>query len=115
MSKPRFPLSVERYFCYRAKINTTGEILECETFKSLYHFTRSHLRTEVLYKEHEYKYSEAVLEFGYHTDYQIRKGYWYSEWTQLEDFGCMQISTLSETFYRTSDEANHLIRGNFEE
>ena len=111
MSKPRFPISVERYFCYRAKIESTGEILECETFKSLYHFTRSHLRTEVLYKEDEYRYSEAVLEFGFYTNYEIRKGYYYSEWTLLHDYGCMQVSTLSEAFYRTSDEANHFIKG----
>ena len=111
MSKPRFPLSVERHFSYRAKIDSTGEILECDTFKALYHFTRSHLRTEVLYKEKEYKYSEAVLEFGFYTNYEIRKGYWYAEWTQICDYGCMQISTISEAFYRTSDEANHLIRG----
>lgn len=114
MSKPRFPLSVERHFCYRARIENTGEILETNTFKRLYHFTRSHLRTDVFYKREEYRHSEAILEFGYCTEYEIRPGYYYAEWTQLEDYGCMQISTLSECFYRTSDESNHLIKGSFE-
>lgn len=114
MSKPRFPLSVERYFCYRARIESTGEVLECGTFKDLYYYTRSHLRTEVFYMEKEYKYSEAVLEFGYYTMYEVKKGYWYSEWTLIKDYGCLQVSTLSECFYSTFDESNHLIRGEFE-
>lgn len=111
MCKPRFPLSVERHFCFRARKETTEEILETDNFKSLYHFARSHLRREVLYKETEYKYSEAVLEFGYYTSWEIRKGYWYTEWTLIKDYGCLQVSTFSECFYSTEDEANHIIKG----
>ena len=114
MSKPRFPLSVERHFCYRAKINNSGEILETQDFKTLYRRTLSELRTDVLYLETEYKYADAVLEFGYYTNYEIRRGYWYSEWTLIKDYGCLQISTLSECFYSTGDESNHLLRGKFE-
>ena len=112
--KPRFPISVIREFKYRAKIVSTGEILESNSFKTLYRVTRSHLRTEVLYNETEYKYCDAILEFGYSTDYEIKKGYFYSEWTQIKDYGCLQVSTLSECFYSTEDESNHLIRGEFE-
>ena len=98
---------------YRARIASTGEILECDSFKTLFYVTRSHLRTEVLYNETEYKYAEAVLEWGYSTYYEIKKGYYYSEWTQLKDYGCLQVSTLFECFYSTVDESNHLIRGEF--
>lgn len=111
MCKPRFPLSVERHFCYRVKLNDSGETLETEDFKTLYCVTRSHLRNEVLYNETEYKYADAVLEFGYYTDYKIREGYWYTEWTQIKDYGCLQISTFSEWWYSTDDESNHCIRG----
>ena len=110
MCKPRFPLSVERHFCYRSRLSC-GDILESDTFKSLYRFTRSNLRTEVFYHETEYKYADAVLEFGYYTSYEIRKGYWYTEFTCIRDFGCLQVSTLSEWFYSPEDESNHLIRG----
>lgn len=114
MSKPRFPLSVERHFCYRAKLNDSGEILETQDFKTLYQRTLSTLRTDVLYKETEYKYADAVLEFGYYTEYEIKRGYWYAEWTLIKDYGCLQVSTLSECFYSTDDESNHLLRGEFE-
>ena len=113
MSKPRYPLSVERHFCYRAKLNN-GDMLETQDFKTLYRRALSVLRTEVLYNETEYKYAYAVLEFGYCTEYEIKKGYWYSEWTSIKDFGCLQVSTLSECFYSTNDESNHLLRGEFE-
>ena len=109
--KPRFPISVTRVFKYRARIYSTGDILECDSFKTLYKVTRSHLRTEVLYNETEYKYSDAVLEFGYSTDYEISRGHWYSEWTQIKDYGCLQVSTISESFYSTEDESNHIFRG----
>lgn len=111
MCKPRFPLSVERHFCFRASIESTEEILETDNFKSLYHSVRSHLRTEVLYKETEYKYSKAVFEFGYYTRWEIREGFWYTEWTQIKDYGCLQVSTFSECFYSTEDESNHIIKG----
>lgn len=114
MCKPRFPLSVTRQFYFRSRIESTGEMIDCNDFKTLYRVTRSHLRTEVLYKEKEYKRSSAVLEFGYETCYEIEPCYFYTEWTQLDDFGCMFVSTLSESFYRTSDEAEHLISGKFE-
>ena len=111
MSKPRFPLSVTRVCTYRARIESTGEILETDSFKTLYRVTRSHLRREVLYRETSYKYCDAVLEYGYSTNYEIRKGYWYTEWAQIKDFGCLQVSTLSEWWYSTEDESNHCIRG----
>ena len=112
--KPRFPISVTREFKYRANIVSTGEILECDSFKTLYRVTRSHLRTEVLYNETKYKYCDAVLQFGYETSYEIEKGHFYSEWTLIDDYGCLHISTLSEGFYSTADESDHLIRGEFE-
>ena len=108
--KPRFPVSVTREFVYRSRIDSTGEILECDSFKTLYRVTRSHLRTEVLYRETEYKYCDAVLEFGYSTLYEITKGHYYSEWTKIHDYGCLQVSTLSESFYSTRDDlANYQI------
>ena len=110
MSKPRFPLSVERHFCFRAKLST-DEIVESSSFKTLYNSVRTALRREVFYLETEYKYAEAVFEFGYYTEYEIKRGYWYSEWTSIKDYGCLQISTLSEWWYSTDDESNHCIRG----
>ena len=110
MSKPRFPLSVERHFCFRAKLSTE-EVIECSSFKALYNVVRTALRCEVFYLETEYKYAEAVFEFGYYTEYEIKRGYWYTEWTQIKDYGCLQISTLSEWWYSTEDESNHCIRG----
>ena len=84
--------------------------MECETFKNLYYCTRCSLRTEVLYNEHEYKYSDAVMEFGFYTEYKIGEGYCYEEWTQLESLGHMWVSTLSETFFRACDGTQHFIR-----
>lgn len=98
--KPRFPISVTREFKYRAFIRSTGEILECDSFKTLYRVTRTHLRTEVLYKETEYKADHAHLEFGYSTSYEIEKGHFYGEWNAINKIGVMWVSSLSEEFIR---------------
>ena len=69
MSKPRFPLSVTREFYYRATIDGEGEILDCPDFKTAFRCVRSHLRTDVLYNEKDFKAGSATLEFGYETRY----------------------------------------------
>ena len=113
MCKPRFPLSVVREFKYRALLNDSGEVLETDSFKRLYHYTRQHLRGEVLYKlgENEYRYQDATLQFGYDTMYEISKGCYYGEWTCIKDFGCLQVSSVSEWWYSCDDENNHCIKG----
>lgn len=99
MCKPRFPLSVERCFVYRAFIQESGEILESDDFKQLYMRTLSRLRTGVLYKVSGYRMEEARFEFGYSVYYEIRKGYGYSEWHTIREVGCLQVTTLSEWYY----------------
>ena len=102
--KPRFPLSVTRNFFYRAKIKETGEFLECDDFKTLYRVTRSHLRGEIGCVDcEEYSQTGAVLSFGYQTLYEVKPGYFYSEWEEIETFGCFFISSLTESFRRFSD------------
>lgn len=93
--KPLFPLSVERSFHYRAVIKDTGEILESDNFKSLYHATKSHLRIEVgaVGSDH-YNYSTAVLSFGYSTVYESKPGYYYGEWEELQTLGCFLFLLL---------------------
>lgn len=110
--KPRFPLSVERHFSYRARIIETGETLETESFKKLYYFTRSALRTEVFYPlDWEFSSVTAVFEYGYETNYEIKPGYFYSEWTTITDFGCLEVSREHEGFYSTDDESFHILKG----
>ena len=101
--KPRFPLSVTRTFCYRAFLKDSGEMLECNDFKSLYRITKSHLRDEVGSACSDYHYSTAVLSFGYATLYEIKPGYYYEEWAELHRFGCFYVSTLTESFMRFRD------------
>lgn len=102
--KPRFPLSVTRTFYYRAVIKDLGEMIDCADFKSLYQCTKSHLRGEVgSIAGSEYNYSKAVLSFGYQTLYEIRPGYYYEEWEELQRFGCFYVSTLTESFMRFRD------------
>ena len=101
--KPRFPLSVTRTFFYRAVLKDTGEMLDSENFKSLYRATKSHLRTDVGAKDSDYNYSTAVLSFGYSTLYEIRPGYYYEEWEELQKLGCFYVSTLTESYMRFKD------------
>lgn len=102
--KPRFPLSVTRQFFYRAKIRETGELLDCDDFKTLFRVTRSHLRGEIGCVDcEEYSHCGAVLSFGYQTLYEVKPGYFYSEWDEIETIGCFFISSLSESFMRFSD------------
>lgn len=114
MSKPRFPLSVTRTFVYRAFIRETGELLESADFKTLFMRTRSHLRTESLYKEEDFKSTSATIEFGYSTYYEERPGYGYEEWTMIKYYGFMYVSTLSESYYRTEDGASCVMRGKYD-
>ena len=101
--KPRFPLSVTRTFCYRAVLKDSGEMLDSENFKSLYRAAKSHLRVEVGSKDSDYNYSTAVLSYGYRTLYEIRPGYYYEEWENLQTLGCFYVSTLTESFMRLRD------------
>ena len=111
--KPRFPLSVVREFKYRAILNEYGEVLETDSFKNLYRFTRQHLRGEVLnnLNQSEYRHGDATLQYGYETRYEIRKGYWYSEWTCIRDYGSLWVSSVSEQWYDEDKDVNIIIRG----
>ena len=110
MCKPRFPLSVERNFTYRAFIQESGEMLDCDDFKQLYRATLSHLRTDVLYKVSGYRMEEARFEFGYYVYYEIRKGYGYSEWHAIREVGCLQVTSLSEWYYCLDTGKNLVLR-----
>ena len=102
--KPRFPLSVTRHFYYRATKPGTGELLDCDDFKTLYQVTRSFLRSEIGCPDcEEYSETGAVLSFGYQTLYEVKPGYYYSEWKEIETFGYFYITSLTESFRRTSD------------
>ena len=102
--KPRFPLSVTRNFIYRAKIRDTGELLECDDFKTLYRVTRSHLRGEIgCVDTEDYSFAGAILSFGYQTMYEVKPGYFYSEWEEITTIGWFFISSFSELFRRFSD------------
>ena len=106
MDKPRFSKSIERHFCYRAYIDDSGEILETQDFKTLWRVTRSHLKTNVRYMEDSYKSSTAKLVFGYETAYEIRTGYWYVEWTPINEYGRYMAYTDCEWYYRFADDCN---------
>ena len=114
MSRPSFPLSVRREFVYRARIESTGEILQCESLKELFRVVRAHLRTDVLYLEKDFKCASAVLEFGLETLYEEKPNYFYCEWQQFASYGYMYVSTLSESFYRFEDARNCVMRGKYD-
>jgi len=99
--KPRFPLSVERQFTFRAVVSDCGCVIESLDFKTLYRAVRRHLRADVfqINPTNEYRAYGAVLQFGYSTEYEIRKGYWYSEWTTIREYGLLGVSTVSEWWY----------------
>ena len=104
MSKPMFPLSVERHFTFRAKIRSTGEVLESESFKTLYNVTLCHLRCEVgETKDTKYSQCDANIEFGYATSYKIKEGYYYEEWNTVNDIAFVSVTSLSVAVLRYSD------------
>ena len=110
--KPRFPLSVDRHFAYRARIIETGEVIECESFKTLYYCVRSALRTEVTHPlDFEFSSVSAVFEYGYETSYEIRKGYFYSEFTVIYNYGLLTVSAKSENFCTIPDHKQYIIKG----
>ena len=102
MSKPMFSLSVNRYFVFRSSCPDTGEILECETFRDVYKHTRTHLRCEVGDVDDYFRQVSAHIDFGYVTTYEIRRGYYYEEFTPIVSYGTMIISQYSESY--TSDD-----------
>lgn len=111
MNKPRFPLSVRREFLYRAVIDDTGEIIEAGTFKTLFRVVRSRLRDAVYPIDGTFACVGASFEFGFHTSYEISRGYSYGEWRHLIGFGYMYVSTLSEVYIRYEDDKHCFMRG----
>ena len=102
--KPRFPLSVSKEWHYRARIDESGEILYCSTFKSLYRVTMSHMRAEVReIDEYTYCPMMAHLEYGYEVNYEIKPGYFYSEWYPVSDLGYMFCSKHYDTYTRNDN------------
>ena len=99
----RFPLSVERYFIYRSRIDDTGEILECEEFKNLYYRTRAILRDAVVDGVNTYYPVMAHLEYGYYVRYEMKPGYFYAEWHPVADHGYMFCSKFYETYTRNDN------------
>ena len=94
-----FSLRIDREFCYRAYIPQTGEVLECDNFKSLYRCARSGLRIECgRTDDHHFANGTADFSFGYRVDRYDRPGHCYSEWTPLVDLGNLYVSTLSEAY-----------------
>ena len=95
-----FSLRIDREFCYRAYISKTGEVLECDNFKSLYRCARKSLRIECGRTDDiHFDYGTADFSFGYRVDRYDRPGHCYSEWTSLIDLGYLYVSTLSEAYY----------------
>lgn len=95
-----FSLRIEREFCYRAYIHKTGEVLECDNFKTLYRFARFSLRVECgRTDDHHFANETAHFSFGYRVDQYDRLGHCYSEWTPIVDLGNLYVSTLSEAYY----------------
>ena len=105
------PVSIKREFYYRAVIEETGEQIYCDTLKHLYSLIRSQLRADVLYLEDGFRCASAMLEFGVETLYEDGSGNVHSEWTQLDHYGCLYVSTASEVFYRYIDNSECIIRG----
>ena len=108
MSKPRFPLSVVREFKYRSVIKATGETIECDDFKTLYKAVLLTLRCEIgdIRTARDcgvYRLYDAQFEFGYMTTYEIKKGYFYTEWNCINDLGVMFVSMYHQSFVRSDD------------
>ena len=113
--KPRFPLSVERQFTFRAVVSDCGCIIESPDFKTLYRAVRRHLRADVFQINPcgEYRSYRARLQFGFSTVYEIRKGYYYSEWTTVKDYGSLRVSNVSEWWYDEDSDKVTFIRGRY--
>lgn len=94
-----FSLRIDREFCYRAYLPKSGEVLECDNFKTLYRCARKHLRIECgRTDDHHFANGTADFSFGYRVDQYDRPGHCYSEWTSLVDLGNLYVSTLSESY-----------------
>lgn len=100
---PRFPVSVERKFYFRARISN-GEILETDSFKSLYRFALINLRGETPRNSTEHSFNFAWFEFGFDTWYTDHDGKFYSEFTTLRRYGMMWVSNYSQGFRRCEDD-----------
>ena len=113
MSKSRFPVLVKRYFTYSAFIRETGEILQCDTFKSLYNIALSHLKTEISSENLEDKYYDCCtcsFEFGYCSEYWEDDKHCYYEWESLTRIGYMYVSTISIAFLRFADFKEMIVK-----
>lgn len=95
--KPRFPLSVERYFVYRA-YQEYGDILESESFKSVFNRARCGLRCELSDSHDENSRMVSRFEFGYVTSYKIDETHFYEEWESLKRIGELYVTPVSEWF-----------------
>lgn len=103
MLDSRFPISVSRNFCYRSTIEDLGEILDTDDFKTLYRVTRTHLKDAVssAIEYDEYKTYCAKMEFGFEILYEVKSGYFYTEWVSLKTIGIMYVGKYYEAMYRT--------------
>lgn len=109
MDKPRFPVSVTREFSYRADLSETGEILEADDFKSLYHHVLYDLRNQigsVANRQHDWSFPHvsAVIEFGYRTDYYTDPGHCYSEWTSLKTCCYIYVSLYTVSIHNWNND-----------
>ena len=109
MDKPMFPLSVTREFTFRAFLDT-GESLDSASFKCVYQRTLEHLRCEIgevkgdRVTPDNYSSQWAFIEYGYETLYEIRKGYYYSEWNSLKRYCSLMVSNCSIGVHRWDDD-----------
>ena len=95
----RFSDSVERYYCYRAVINETGEILLSEgTLKDFYHVVMSHMKTDVHYND-GYTFRTCTIEFCSVISYQ-QGNYIHEEFTSLNTLCFLFVSTLHSSCER---------------
>ena len=101
---------MRREFMYRVVIRRTGEIIESESLKSLYHALRLTLRCELgdVAKMKAYDNCSATIEYGILETYgPDQEGYMHSDWYSLRVIGTMFVGMTLEAFTRDSD--NHEI------
>lgn len=104
-----FSLRIDREFCYRAYLRKTGEVLECDNFKTLYHCAWKSLRIECgRTDDYHFANDTAHFSFGYRVDTYDRIGHCFSEWTSLIDLGHLYVSTLSEAYYPGDNKCSRM-------
>lgn len=108
MSNYKFSLSVNRYFAYRAYNVETGDVLECDDFKTLFRIAMSHARSNVYYGVDDNCLLRLV--YGYDTVYEEKPGHYRGNWETITYYGFVYVSRYTEGYHRLDDNVNFVIR-----